>query len=111
MSSTIYGIIPPTTTPFSAAGDVDTAALRRQVRFLIDQRVHGLAVGGSTGEGHTLSRRARRLTRGVFEPRVHAGSPASVARGVSPRRHQSVGGLTRSPWPCSAGAASRTSRC
>jgi 4-hydroxy-tetrahydrodipicolinate synthase len=56
MSSTIYGIIPPTTTPFSAAGDVDTAALRRQVRFLIDQRVHGLAVGGSTGEGHTLER-------------------------------------------------------
>ena len=31
-------------------------ALRAEVRYLIEEAgVHGLAVGGSTGEGHTLS--------------------------------------------------------
>ena len=56
MSETIGGVIPPMTTPFSAAGDIDVPAFRAQVRFLLDQGVHGLAVGGSTGEGHTLDR-------------------------------------------------------
>ena len=56
MIETIRGIIPPMTTPFTALGDIDVPALRAQVRFLVDQGVHGLAVGGSTGEGHTLDR-------------------------------------------------------
>jgi len=50
----LRGIIPPMTTPFTARGEVDEAAFRRQIRFLIDAGAHGLAVGGSTGEGHTL---------------------------------------------------------
>jgi len=52
--SRLYGIIPPTATPFSADGEIDYAAARAQVRWLIGQGVHGLATGGSTGEGHTL---------------------------------------------------------
>jgi 4-hydroxy-tetrahydrodipicolinate synthase len=47
MSETLHGIIPPMTTPFTATGDVDLPAFRAQVRFLVDQGVHGLAVGGS----------------------------------------------------------------
>ncbi len=50
----IGGIIPPMTTPFTAKGAVDLRAFRRQARFLLDAGVHGLAVGGSTGEGQTL---------------------------------------------------------
>ncbi len=50
----IFGIIPPMTTPFTASGKIDVTAFRSQARFLIDAGVHGLAVGGSTGEGHTL---------------------------------------------------------
>ncbi len=51
----IGGIVPPMTTPFSAAGEIDEAAFRAEARFLLDAGVHGLAVAGSTGEGHALS--------------------------------------------------------
>ncbi len=54
MSEALSGIIPPMTTPFDAAGELDEAATRAQVRFLIEAGVHGLAAGGSTGEGHAL---------------------------------------------------------
>jgi 4-hydroxy-tetrahydrodipicolinate synthase len=52
----LYGIIPPMTTPFDGGEDLDERALRADVRYLVEEAgVHGLAVGGSTGEGHTLS--------------------------------------------------------
>lgn len=56
MKKDIYGIVPPVATPFDSNEELDEAALRTDVRFLIEKAgVHGLAVGGSTGEGHTLS--------------------------------------------------------
>jgi 4-hydroxy-tetrahydrodipicolinate synthase len=51
----ITGIIPPLTTPFDQNGDIDEKAFRRQVKFLLEKGVHGVCVGGSTGEGHTLT--------------------------------------------------------
>lgn len=52
----IHGIVPPMATPFKADESIDEAALRGEVAFLIEEAgVHGVAVGGSTGEGHTLS--------------------------------------------------------
>jgi 4-hydroxy-tetrahydrodipicolinate synthase len=54
MSQTLQGIIVPTTIPFDRAGEIDEPAFRGQIRFMIDGGVHGLAIGGSTGEGHTL---------------------------------------------------------
>ncbi|MBM3735752.1 MAG: dihydrodipicolinate synthase family protein [Acidobacteria bacterium] len=59
----IQGIIPPMVTPFCADGSIDEEALRAEVRFMIKTGVHGLAVCGSTGEGHTLSdEETRRIT-------------------------------------------------
>ena len=64
----IRGIVPPMTTPFSAAGAIDEAAFRAEARFLLGAGVHGLAVGGSTGEGHALStEEVRRLTEIAVE--------------------------------------------
>ncbi len=55
-SRPLRGIIPPMVTPFAADESPDLASLQREVRWLIEEAgVHGLAVGGSTGEGHTLS--------------------------------------------------------
>ncbi len=51
----IRGIVPPMTTPFSADGAIDDDAFRTEARFLLAAGVHGLAVAGSTGEGHALS--------------------------------------------------------
>ena len=56
MSEHLQGIIPPVTTAFGEDGDIDEAAVRTQVIWMLDQGVHGLAVGGSTGEGHALDR-------------------------------------------------------
>lgn len=52
----IRGIIPPLVTPFREDGTIDEQAHRAEVRYMVEQAgVHGLAVCGSTGEGHTLS--------------------------------------------------------
>ena len=50
------GIIPPMVTPFDEEGNLDEQAHHAEVQYLVESaRVHGLAVGGSTGEGHTLT--------------------------------------------------------
>lgn len=52
----IGGIIPPLVTPFREDGTIDEQAHRAEVRHMVERAgVHGLAVCGSTGEGHTLS--------------------------------------------------------
>jgi 4-hydroxy-tetrahydrodipicolinate synthase len=62
----IVGIIPPLVTPFTAAEEIDEAALRADVRTMVEQAgVHGLVVGGSTGEGHTLTTDELRLVVGA----------------------------------------------
>ena len=72
----IYGIVPPMATPFAADETVDEALLRAEVEHLISSAgVHGLAVGGSTGEGHTLT---------TDELRQVVGSALDVAAGRVP---------------------------
>lgn len=51
----ITGIVPPIVTPFTEAGEIDEQAFRNVVRFNLKKKVHGVCVGGSSGEGHTLS--------------------------------------------------------
>ena len=54
--SKFKGVIAPFTTHFSKSGAVDLALIPAQVDWLIENGVHGLAAGGSTGEGHVLNR-------------------------------------------------------
>jgi len=51
----LKGILPPLVTPFREDGEVDYDLFREQVRKIVETGVRGLAVGGSTGEGHTLT--------------------------------------------------------
>jgi 4-hydroxy-tetrahydrodipicolinate synthase len=68
MAEELAGIIPPMTTPFDADGEIDEGAVRAQVRWLIGQGVHGLAAGGSTGEGQALDQdELRRLVATVAD--------------------------------------------
>ncbi len=53
--SELRGVIPPATTPFDARGEMDVKAVSRQIDWLISAGVQGVAVGGSTGEGHTIT--------------------------------------------------------
>ncbi len=69
MNEQIHGVVPPMVTPFRDDGSIDEAALRDDTRYLIETAgAHGLAVCGSTGEGHTLSTEETRLiTAAVVE--------------------------------------------
>ena len=69
MRQHIHGIVPPMTTPFRADDTVDEAALRAETRYLVETaKVHGVAVAGSTGEGHVLTTdEVRRVTAIVAE--------------------------------------------
>jgi len=69
MRERISGIVPPMTTPFRSDDSIDEGALRAEARYLIETaRVHGLAVAGSTGEGHALTtEEIRRITAVVAE--------------------------------------------
>src|SRR6516225_3494023 len=48
------GVIPPVTTPFGKDGEIDFRLVAPQIEWMIGAGVHGVATGGSTGEGHTL---------------------------------------------------------
>ena len=95
----IYGIVPPMTTPFREDGSIDEDALRAETRYMVDTaKVHGVAVCGSTGEGHTLTTEE---TRRITEVVVHE------ARGRVP---VITGIITDGTAPQSSGASpSKTS--
>lgn len=68
MAKQLAGILAALSTPFTDAGEVDEAALRRHVDFLIDNGVHGLVPCGSTGEMAALSfEERRRVTEIVLD--------------------------------------------
>ncbi|MBW3069649.1 MULTISPECIES: dihydrodipicolinate synthase family protein [unclassified Actinomyces] len=49
MDTRFTGVIPPVITPFKH-GEIDLDSLRRTVDFLVTSGVHGLFIGGSSGE-------------------------------------------------------------
>lgn len=77
----LFGILPPMVTPFHAGTEeLDEDALRREAHLLVDAGVHGLTVGGSTGEGHTLSiDESCRVARIAIE---EAGGRVPVVAGI-----------------------------
>lgn len=75
-SRRIGGIVPPMVTPFRPDGRIDEDALRVETRFLVETvRVHGLAVCGSTGEGHTLTTDETRLVTAIVAGEVAGRIP------------------------------------
>ena len=60
MLDDLRGIVAPFTTPFREDDSVELGAIQAQVDWLVAEGVHGLAAGGSTGEGHALTREEHR---------------------------------------------------
>lgn len=50
------GVLPPMTSPFDQAGDLQRDGFAPQIDFIMNAGASGVVVGGSTGEGHTLTR-------------------------------------------------------
>ena len=61
MLESLRGVVAPFTTPFNDNDQIELTAISAQVDWLIDNGVHGLAAGGSTGEGHAIDRQEYRL--------------------------------------------------
>jgi 4-hydroxy-tetrahydrodipicolinate synthase len=53
------GIVVPLATPFLDSGDVDEAATRRVLEYLVDGGVHGILALGTTGEGPSMTAAVR----------------------------------------------------
>jgi 4-hydroxy-tetrahydrodipicolinate synthase len=95
----IKGVIVPLLTPFDQQGEVDLAAAKRLVEFLIQRGVHGLFPGGTTGEGPLLSTQERRqLTEAVVQAAdgqvpviVHTGA-ITTAETLELTRHAQAAG-------------------
>lgn len=54
MEKKIAGIIPPIVTPFDPDGTINAKLIEKEMKICLDAGVHGISVGGSTGEGPTL---------------------------------------------------------
>lgn len=56
MKLDIHGIIPPMVTAFTKdTEELDVKAIREETEYLIEAGVHGICIGGSTGEGAGFS--------------------------------------------------------
>ena len=49
------GIYPPLVTPFDEKDEVDYEQFSKEIEFHLKYDIKGLVVGGSTGEGYSLS--------------------------------------------------------
>ena len=59
MNFKIEGIITPIITPFNDMDGVDEQALRRVIRYVMAGGVHGVFIGGSTGESYAIETKER----------------------------------------------------
>lgn len=71
------GLIAPALTPFTENGSIDYGIYREQLEYLLEQGVHGISPGGSTGEGAVVE--DDELGRLVAEARSVAGDRPVVA--------------------------------
>lgn len=69
----LEGVIPPATTPFDEKGAIQFDAAAKQIQWLNSFDIGGIAVGGSTGEGHTLE-------DGEYRDLIQASAEASAGK-------------------------------
>lgn len=88
------GIIPPVVTPFTKQDVIDESLFRKEIRHLLSCGVHGLSIGGSTGEGavltdeelvrlieiiHEENMRKVPIVAGVIRPSIHSAVTTALA--------------------------------
>ncbi len=69
------GMIAPMVVPFNQQGDLDEAAFRQEVRWLLSQPIDGISSGGSTGEGALLSDAELRRCLEIIQEENHRKLP------------------------------------
>lgn len=76
------GIYTPVVTPYTGAGDVIWDALADQIAFLVEQGVHGLISGGSTGENYAQTVEERLELARFTKERLNGRLPLVVGTGA-----------------------------
>jgi len=71
----IVGILPPLLTPFDENEEIRDDILRQEIKYMLDQGVHGVVPGGSAGEGNTLSIDELRRIVGITCEEVNGRTP------------------------------------
>ena len=76
------GYIPAVTTPFTAGLELDRDGWRAQLDWLLAERMHGIAVAGTTGEWFSLTAPERPIRGSGLPPglRRDPALPASLLR-------------------------------
>lgn len=75
------GIWTPVVTPFGDDGGIDYRALERVIDTLIDQGVHGLIIGGTTGEYYALDMDERKAVLSAVAE--HVGGRLPIMAGIN----------------------------
>jgi len=81
MTKKLGGILAAVSTPFAQDGSVDEGALRNHVDFLIENGLHGLVPGGSTGEFAALTLDERKLVNTVVIDQAAGRVPVAPQTG------------------------------
>ncbi|MGW0634966.1 dihydrodipicolinate synthase family protein [Nocardia salmonicida] len=81
MTKKLGGILAAVSTPFAADGSVDEGALRNHVDFLIENGLHGLVPGGSTGEFAALTLAERKRVNEVVIDQAAGRVPVAPQTG------------------------------
>jgi 4-hydroxy-tetrahydrodipicolinate synthase len=79
----LRGIITALVTPFSAAGDVDEAALSEIVEFQVKSRVNGLFPLGTTGMGPAMEPDERKRVAEIVVEKVKGRIPVIIQVGAA----------------------------
>jgi 4-hydroxy-tetrahydrodipicolinate synthase len=83
MPKQLGGVIAAISTPFAENGGIDEAALRRHIDFLLENGVHGIVPGGSTGEFAALSFAERKQLHEVVLSHVDGRVPVAPQTGAT----------------------------
>lgn len=76
------GIYPPVITPFKEDASIDFDGFETMIEFLIDSSVHGIIVGGTTGEYYAQSKDERVELMGVAREVIKGRVPLIVGIGA-----------------------------
>ena len=76
------GIYPPVITPYQENGDIDRDGFASMVEHLVESRVHGVIVGGTTGEYYAQSKEERVELMGLANEVLNKRLPLIVGIGA-----------------------------
>lgn len=77
------GIFTPAITPLTAQGNIDSAAFANVLEYLIEAKVHGIIIGGSTGEYYAHTAEERFQLAAMAKEVINGRTPLVIGTGAT----------------------------